>query len=133
MYSPVKEKTASFTCSSVTSTRCSSKTVPVVSCVSVTFPSSITATYSLFLSVKRSQTFVALPRHTGSTPSASGSSVPVCPIFFVFKIPLSFATTSKDVYPFSLYTLIIPLIINFPVSCTAVIFCNLKISGCLYR
>ena len=39
----------------------------------------------------------AFPKQTGSTPSASGSRVPVCPIFFCFTIPRSFATTSWDV------------------------------------
>ena len=43
----------------------------------LSFPKSNTASYSLSLSVKRSQTLVAFPRQTGRTPSASGSSVPV--------------------------------------------------------
>ena len=53
--------------------------------------------YVFRLSVSISQSFVPFPRHTGSTPSASGSSVPVWPIFFCFNIPRSFATTSWDV------------------------------------
>ena len=53
------------------------KISPEVSWVSVSTPRSMTASYTLSLSVKISQTFVALPIHTGSTPSASGSNVPV--------------------------------------------------------
>ena len=53
---------------------------------------------------------VAFPTQIGSTPSASGSSVPVWPIFRVLRIPLKIATTSWEVYPFSLYTLIMPSI-----------------------
>lgn len=63
-------------------------------------------------SVRRSHSLVAFPRHTGSTPSASGSRVPVWPIFFWPMIPLSFATTSWEVYPFSLYTFRIPCTIT---------------------
>ena len=36
-----------------------------------------------------SAVLVALPTHIGKTPLASGSSVPVCPIFLMFKIFLN--------------------------------------------
>ena len=52
------------------------------------------AIYSFVLSVKTSQSLVALPRQTGKTPVASGSSVPVCPTFFWRRIPRTFAHTS---------------------------------------
>ena len=92
----------------------SSKTFPEISCVSVFFPSSIFARYSLSVSVSMSHSFVPLPKQTGSTPTASGSKVPVWPIFFCLRIPLNLATTSWDVKPASLYMFIIPLYIRFP-------------------
>ena len=52
---------------------------------SVLIPSIISASYSLYIDVKYSTNFVALPTHITSTPVASGSSVPVCPTFFVFN------------------------------------------------
>ena len=107
---PVNPAITSITCSGGQVTSFSSRTVPVMPWVSVVFPSSSVASYTLSFSVSMSQTLVALPRQTGSTPSASVSSVPVWPIFFCLKIPRSFATTSWDVYPFSLYTLMIPFI-----------------------
>ena len=64
-------------CSLIPVTSYSFKIVPVMSCVSVSTPSLHTALYDLSLSVRSSHTFVAFPRHTGSTPVAAGSSVPV--------------------------------------------------------
>ena len=55
----------------------SSMISPVISSVSVATPKRITTRYSLILSVSMSQRRVAVPRHTGKTPSASGSKVPV--------------------------------------------------------
>ena len=49
---------------------------------------------------------------TGKTPVAMGSSVPVCPIFFMPRMPLSFAITSKEVKPASLLTISIPFILT---------------------
>ena len=85
------------------------RTSPLMSSVSVVTPSWQTATYSLSRSAISSQSFVALPRHTGRTPVAPGSSVPVCPIFLMCRIPRSFATTSDEVYPVSLWMMIMPL------------------------
>ena len=70
---------------------------PLISCVSVLTPSLITATYSFSRSAISSQIRVAFPRHIGRTPSASGSRVPVCPIFLILMIPRSLATASLDV------------------------------------
>ena len=88
------------------------RTLPVVSCVSVEMPSLNIATYSFVSSVSISTSFVALPTQTGRTPTASGSRVPVCPIFLVFNILRSRATTSNEVIPASLYTLITPFILS---------------------
>ena len=109
--SPIKELIASAISSSLHSTSVFLRTVPVVSSVSVSVPSSILHSYSLSLSSRNVQSFVAFPRHTIRTPSAAGSRVPVCPIFFCFNIPRSTATASMDVNPGSLYTFISPLYI----------------------
>ena len=90
---PMKERIASLNSSIVMLTSFSSMTCPLISWVSVVMPSFISATYSFGMS----HSFVADPMHTGSTPVASGSRVPVCPIFLIFVMPLSFATTSKEV------------------------------------
>ena len=96
--------------SSSLGTSCSSITLPVISCVSVAIPSFTVATYSLSFSVIYSIAFVAFPMQIVSTPSASGSRVPACPTFLIFKAFLTFITTSCDVQPFSLYIFIIPFI-----------------------
>ena len=44
-----------------------------------------------------SQALVAVPKKTGRSPVAIGSSVPACPIFRVWVMPRSLATTSKEV------------------------------------
>ena len=77
MYPPIKELMEAFKSSIETLGSLSSKTFPDISKVSVFFPSTKVATYSLLLSVSMSHNFVALPAQTGSTPSASGSKVPV--------------------------------------------------------
>ncbi len=94
----------------------SRSTLPVISCVSVATPSRIFAIYSLSLSAMRSASFVALPKHTGSTPSACGSSVPVCPILRICNMPRSLATTSLDVYPCSFLITSMP-VKSFSVLC----------------
>src|SRR5699024_9229890 len=53
---------------------------------------------------------VAEPKQIGNTPSTLGSSVPVCPIFFIRKILRNLNTQSWDVIPFSFHNGKIPCI-----------------------
>ncbi len=85
-------------------------TSPSASSVSVEKPIVTSPSYTFPASSMYSRRRVALPTATGRTPVTCGSSVPPWPIFFVFKIPRSLATTSKDVQPASLYTFKIPFI-----------------------
>ena len=63
-----------------------SKISPDESYVSVVIPNVNSQIYDLSLFNISSLTLVAFPIHIGNTPDASGSRVPVCPTFFVFKI-----------------------------------------------
>lgn len=105
-YPPTKRIIARSMSASPTVTADSLRMVPLRSCVSVVIPSLRTASYSLLLSVIRSQSFVALPKHTGRTPTASGSSVPVCPIFSALQCrgvsPQHHARCSQPPYRYSL-------------------------------
>ena len=64
-------------------------TLPVESCVSVSAPKHIIHSYSFSAAIMYSTAFVAFPMQIGKTPSAIGSSVPVCPTFFVPRIRLT--------------------------------------------
>ena len=67
---------------------------PDESYVSVVIPNVNSQIYDLSLFNISSLTLVAFPIHIGNTPDASGSRVPVCPTYFVFKIFLTALTTS---------------------------------------
>ena len=69
-------------------------TLPDKSRVSVLVPKTISNIYVLPYSIRYSVILVPFPTPNNKTPVASGSSVPACPIFLVFKIPLHIETTS---------------------------------------
>ena len=79
-------------------------TRPLRSRVSVVTPSRSVATYSLSWSVRYGMSLVASPSSIGSTPMASGSSVPACPTRSKPSRRRSSATTSNDVTPGGLST-----------------------------
>src|SRR4051794_23853927 len=101
----------------VRSTFFRSITSPEASSVEVEYPIVTSPSYAFPASVMYSATFVAFPIQIGNTPVTSGSSVPVCPILFIFKIFLSLKTQSCEVIPFGLKRGIIPSIIykSFPI------------------
>jgi len=74
---PINEENAVIISSFITLTSRVSKTSPVASCVLVVTPNFTPATYSLPESIIKSDALVAMPTHTGKTPDASGSNVPV--------------------------------------------------------
>src|SRR3954462_1841529 len=101
----------------VRSTFLRSITSPEASSVEVEYPIVTSPSYAFPASVMYSATFVAFPTQIGNTPVTSGSSVPVCPILFIFKIFLSLKTQSCEVIPFGLKRGIIPSIVykSFPI------------------
>ena len=94
---------------------------PSVSWVLVVRPRRSPATYSFSPPSAKLTARVAWPTNTGSTPVAIGSRVPACPIFFVFKIPRSFAHTSIDVHPAGLSIITIPFAIYSPTTMSMVL------------
>src|SRR5699024_11730721 len=75
----------------------SSSTSPAASSVVVVLPSATSVLYSLGKVNKKGMILVASPTQIGKTPSTSGSSVPVCPTFFICNIFLILLTQSCDV------------------------------------
>ena len=67
--------------------------------MSVVTPSSISALYSLRPSTRYSIIRVACPKQMGTTPVATGSSVPPWPTFFWRLARFNRRTTSMDVSP----------------------------------
>jgi hypothetical protein len=74
-----RASTASSAASSTTAALRSASTAPSASPVSVVTPRHSVATYSLSESSRNCDHFVASPKHSGNTPVASGSRLPVCP------------------------------------------------------
>ena len=70
---------------------------PSVSPVKLFSPNLSSAIYVLSCSIRYLEILVACPTKIGRTPVAFGSSVPVCPIFFVFSSFLKTFITSCDV------------------------------------
>ncbi len=91
-----------------------SRTLPCTSWVSVTIPKVISALYIFLVSVRRDASFVAFPRHIGSTPAAPGSRVPVWPAFFSPVIRFTLLTAWKDVGPMGFSKFIKPSILSYP-------------------
>ncbi len=79
--SPTKRPMAVRNCSGVTATGRSLSTSPSASAVLVRMPRRTTVSYVLSASSRSCENLVASPKHNGSRPVASGSSVPVCPAF----------------------------------------------------
>src|SRR6185312_10790755 len=87
--------------------------------VVVSTPKRTAARYALPPSLRYSATRVAWPTQIGSTPVASGSSVPVCPTRFW---PISLrtrATTSCEVIPAGLLMMKMPSVALLPFCCGA--------------
>ena len=81
--SPSKPRRAAFTAaSSRVKPSTLAITSPSLSAVSVRSPSFIRARYALSESSKNCDTLVASPKHSGNTPVASGSKLPVWPALF---------------------------------------------------
>ncbi len=73
------------------------RTSPEPSWVVVVNPSFRTTRYCFSASSRNSESRVAFPTQTGSTPVARGSSVPPCPTLVSFKSRRTLATTSCEV------------------------------------
>src|SRR5258705_4345511 len=106
--------------------------VPVTSSVSVVTPNSIVASYSLSDAVRKRTRRVARPHASGSTPVASGSSVPVCPIRFSPSTRRATATTSWDVRLSGLSTTRTPSISGQPADGNRQSYSD-RIVSCLLR
>src|SRR4029079_7810791 len=83
----------------LTATRPRDVTSPSVSPVVVVTPNRISASYLLSAPKVLVENFVASPRHTGSKPLASGSSVPTWPAFAADNNRLTHLLAACDVIP----------------------------------
>ena len=84
------------------------RTAPVTSSVSVVRPSRSVAIYRFSPAITYSDAFTARPIRIGSTPVASGSSVPVCPTCVVWYSRRQIEMIRCDVTPACLFTMRIP-------------------------
>ena len=104
MISPQKEGSTPSTSVGVGRVSQVVRVVPVTSSVSVVNPNRRVASYTFSSWDTYSQALAARPNKTTSTPVAMGSSVPVCPTFFVPNSFRTFQTTSCEVIPAGLST-----------------------------